>query len=82
MMHFVAKEILFMHPKNVGLKQPLQAYFRINAEHFGQFEHTLIILDEGAEDSYPEGYTAPKFETFARHSAIVEILVLRNAKIQ
>ena len=69
-------------PKWVKLKQPLQAYFRINAENFGQFERTLIIADEGAEITYMEGCTAPKFETATLHSAVVELVALKNAKIQ
>lgn len=69
-------------PKGVKLKQPLQAYFRINAENFGQFERTLIIADEGAEVTYMEGCTAPKFETATLHSAVVELVALKGAKIQ
>ncbi|MDR1173437.1 MAG: Fe-S cluster assembly protein SufB [Puniceicoccales bacterium] len=69
-------------PKNVQVKQPLQAYFRINSERFGQFERTLIIVDEGAEVTYLEGCTAPKFETSTLHSAVVEIVAMKNAKIQ
>lgn len=69
-------------PKGVKVKQPLQAYFRINAENFGQFERTLIIADEGAEVTYMEGCTAPKFETSTLHSAVVELVALKNAKIQ
>ncbi len=69
-------------PKGVKLKQPLQAYFRINAENFGQFERTLIIADEGSEITYMEGCTAPKFETATLHSAVVELVALNNAKIQ
>ena len=69
-------------PKGVKLKQPLQAYFRINAENFGQFERTLIIADEGAELTYMEGCTAPKFETATLHSAVVELVALKGAKIQ
>ena len=69
-------------PKGVKLKQPLQAYFRINAENFGQFERTLFIADEGAEITYMEGCTAPKFETATLHSAVVELVALKNAKIQ
>ncbi|MDR2737410.1 MAG: Fe-S cluster assembly protein SufB [Puniceicoccales bacterium] len=69
-------------PKGVQVKQPLQAYFRINAENFGQFERTLIIVDEGAEVTYLEGCTAPKFETSTLHSAVVEIVAMRNSKIQ
>lgn len=69
-------------PKGVKVKQPLQAYFRINAENFGQFERTLIIADEGAELTYMEGCTAPKFETTTLHSAVVELVALKGAKIQ
>lgn len=69
-------------PKGVKLKQPLQAYFRINSENFGQFERTLIIADEGSEIMYMEGCTAPKFETATLHSAVVELVALKGAKIQ
>ncbi|MEM9079727.1 MAG: Fe-S cluster assembly protein SufB [Verrucomicrobiota bacterium] len=69
-------------PKGVKLEQPLQAYFRINSENFGQFERTLIIADEGAELVYMEGCTAPKFETSTLHSAVVELVALKGAKIQ
>jgi Fe-S cluster assembly protein SufB len=69
-------------PPGVKVKHPLQAYFRINAENFGQFERTLIIADEGAEVMYMEGCTAPKFETSTLHSAVVELVALKGAKIQ
>ncbi|MBU62338.1 MAG: Fe-S cluster assembly protein SufB [Opitutae bacterium] len=69
-------------PPGVKLAQPLQAYFRINAENFGQFERTLIIADEGAELTYMEGCTAPKFETTTLHSAVVELVAMPGAKIQ
>lgn len=69
-------------PPGVKVAQPLQAYFRINAENFGQFERTLIIVDEGAELTYMEGCTAPKFETATLHSAVVELIALKGAKIQ
>lgn len=69
-------------PPGVKVKQPLQAYFRINAENFGQFERTLIIADEGAEVTYMEGCTAPKFETSTLHSAVVELVAMKGAKIQ
>ena len=69
-------------PKGVKVAQPLQAYFRINAENFGQFERTLIIADEGSEITYMEGCTAPKFETATLHSAVVELVALKGAKIQ
>jgi FeS assembly protein SufB len=69
-------------PPGVKVKHPLQAYFRINAESFGQFERTLIIADEGSEVMYMEGCTAPKFETSTLHSAVVELVALKGAKIQ
>jgi Fe-S cluster assembly protein SufB len=69
-------------PKGVKVKHPLQAYFRINSENFGQFERTLIIVDEGAEMMYMEGCTAPKFETATLHSAVVELVAMKGAKIQ
>ena len=69
-------------PKGVKVKHPLQAYFRINSENFGQFERTLIICDEGSELTYMEGCTAPKFETATLHSAVVELVALKDAKIQ
>ena len=69
-------------PPGVKVAMPLQAYFRINAENFGQFERTLIIADEGAEVTYMEGCTAPKFSTSTLHSAVVELVALKGAKIQ
>jgi Fe-S cluster assembly protein SufB len=69
-------------PPGVKVSHPLQAYFRINAEQFGQFERTLIIVDEGAEVTYMEGCTAPKFETATLHSAVVELVAMKDAKIQ
>ena len=69
-------------PPGVKVKHPLQAYFRINAENFGQFERTLIIADEGSEVTYMEGCTAPKFNTPTLHSAVVELVALKGAKIQ
>ena len=69
-------------PPGVKVAHPLQAYFRINAENFGQFERTLIVVDEGAEVTYMEGCTAPKFETATLHSAVVELVAMKDAKIQ
>jgi Fe-S cluster assembly protein SufB len=69
-------------PKGVKVKHPLQAYFRINSENFGQFERTLIIVDEGAELMYMEGCTAPKFDTATLHSAVVELVAMPGAKLQ
>lgn len=67
-------------PKGVKIEFPLQAYFRINAENMGQFERTLIIVDEGASVHYVEGCTAPKYSTESLHSAVVEIMVKRGAR--
>ena len=69
-------------PPGVKVSHPLQAYFRINAENFGQFERTLIIADEGAEVTYMEGCTAPKFDTATLHSAVVELVAMPGAKIE
>src|SRR6201985_1215028 len=62
-------------PKNVHVEIPLQAYFRINTENMGQFERTLIIVDEGAYVHYVEGCTAPIYKSDSLHSAVVEIVV-------
>ena len=67
-------------PKNVKVDIPLQAYFRINTENMGQFERTLIIVDEGAYVHYVEGCTAPIYSSDSLHSAVVEIIVKKNAR--
>jgi Fe-S cluster assembly protein SufB len=67
-------------PKGVNVEIPLQAYFRINTENMGQFERTLIIVDEGAYVHYVEGCTAPIYSSDSLHSAVVEIIVRRNAR--
>src|SRR5512144_1083006 len=67
-------------PKGVHVEIPLQAYFRINTENMGQFERTLIIVDEGAYVHYVEGCTAPIYKSDSLHSAVVEIIVKRNAR--
>lgn len=66
-------------PKGVKLEKPLQSYFRINNEKTGQFERTLIIVDEGASVHYVEGCTAPIYSKESLHAAIVEIIVHKNA---
>ena len=66
-------------PKGVKATTPLQAYFRINTENMGQFERTLIIVDEGASVHYVEGCTAPIYSTASLHSAVVEIIVKKDA---
>ena len=67
-------------PKGVKIEQPLQSYFRINSENMGQFERTLIVVDEGADLHYVEGCTAPTYSTDALHAAVVEIFVEKNAR--
>jgi Fe-S cluster assembly protein SufB len=67
-------------PPGVRVEQPLQAYFRINAENMGQFERTLIIVDEGAYVHYVEGCTAPIYTTDSLHSAVVEIIVKEGGR--
>lgn len=67
-------------PKGVHVDIPLQAYFRINTENMGQFERTLIIVDEGAYVHYVEGCTAPIYSSDSLHSAVVEIIVKKNAR--
>ena len=67
-------------PKGVQLEKPLQSYFRINSERMGQFERTLIIVDEGADLHYVEGCTAPIYSKESLHAAVVEIIVKKNAK--
>ena len=66
-------------PKGVSLDTPLQAYFRVNQERMGQFERTLIIVDEGAQAHYIEGCTAPVYSTESFHSGVIEIVVNRGA---
>jgi Fe-S cluster assembly protein SufB len=67
-------------PQGVSIEFPLQAYFRINAERMGQFERTLIIVDEGAQVHYVEGCTAPMYSSESLHSAVVEIIVKRGGR--
>jgi len=67
-------------PKGVHIEFPLQAYFRINTQNMGQFERTLIIVDEGASVHYVEGCTAPTYSSDSLHSAVVEIVVKRGGR--
>lgn len=69
-------------PKGVKVGLPLQAYFRINAERFGQFERTLIIAEDGADVHYVEGCTAPVYTTDSLHSAVVEIFCKENSRVR
>lgn len=69
-------------PPGVKVDMPLQAYFRINAENIGQFERTLIIVDEGAEVHYIEGCTAPVYSSESLHSAVVELVAHKDAKLR
>ena len=67
-------------PPGVHVDIPLQAYFRINTENMGQFERTLIIVDEGAYVHYVEGCTAPIYKSDSLHSAVVEIIVKKGGR--
>lgn len=67
-------------PKNTKIDRPLQSYFRINSKNMGQFERTLIIVDDNSELNYIEGCTAPTYTEDALHAAVVEIFVGKNAK--
>ena len=69
-------------PKGVKVEIPLQAYFRMNTERGGQFEHTLIVADEGSDVHYIEGCSAPRYETAALHAGCVEIFVKKNARVR
>jgi Fe-S cluster assembly protein SufB len=69
-------------PPGVHVEMPLQAYFRINTENMGQFERTLIIADEGSYVHYVEGCTAPTYSSDSLHSAVVELIALRGARIR
>ncbi len=67
-------------PKGVKVRDPLQAYFRMNAKNMGQFEHTLIIVEDGADVHYIEGCSAPKYGSQGLHAGLVEIFVKPGAK--
>jgi len=69
-------------PPGVKVDMPLQAYFRINAENIGQFERTIIIADEGSEVHYIEGCTAPVYSSESLHSAVVELVAHKDAKLR
>ena len=69
-------------PKGVKVNMPLQSYFRLNAPEAGQFEHTLIIVDEGADLHYIEGCSAPKYQKNALHAGAVELFVRRGARLR
>ena len=69
-------------PKGVHLDIPLQSYFRLNAKGAGQFEHTLIIVDEGASLHFIEGCSAPKYNVANLHAGCVELFVKKNAKLR
>jgi Fe-S cluster assembly protein SufB len=72
-----------MHlPKGIQLTDPLQAYFRMNTYEGGQFEHTLIIVEDEAQGEYIEGCSAPKYDKKSIHAGCVEIFVGKNAKMR
>ncbi|VVB57349.1 Uncharacterised protein [uncultured archaeon] len=69
-------------PKGVKVERPLQIYFIMNYPQYGQFEHTLIIGEEGSEVHYIEGCTAPHYDTASVHSAVVEIFARKNSRVR
>ncbi len=69
-------------PKGVAVSMPLQSYFRLNAPGAGQFEHTLILVEEGASVHFIEGCSAPKYNTLNLHAGCVELYVRENAKLR
>lgn len=69
-------------PKGVKVDIPLQAYFRINGEQIGQFERTLIVVEEGAQVHYVEGCTAPRFSTNSLHAAVVEVIAKKGSHVR
>ena len=69
-------------PKGVKVKMPLQSYFRLNAPEAGQFEHTLIIVDEGADLHFIEGCSAPKYQKNALHAGAVELFIRKGARLR
>lgn len=73
----------FLHvPKGVKIEEPLQAYFRMNAKNMGQFEHTLLVIEEGADAHYIEGCSAPKYGSQGLHAGLVEVFVKPGAKMR
>lgn len=69
-------------PPGVSVEIPLQSYFRLNAPGAGQFEHTLIIVDEGADLHFIEGCSAPKYNIANLHAGCVELFVKKNARLR
>ena len=69
-------------PKNTTVEIPIQSYYRLNAPGAGQFEHTLIIVDEGADLHFIEGCSAPKYNVANLHSGAVEVYVGKNARMK
>ena len=78
----MVRRVVHLRAPGVHVDIPLQAYFRINTENMGQFERTLIIADEGSSVHYVEGCTAPIYKTDSLHSAVVEIIVKKNARVR
>ncbi len=69
-------------PKGVKIDLPLQAYFRINAQNVGQFERTMIIVDEGAEVHYVEGCSSASYSSSSLHTAVVEVIALKDSRVR
>ena len=65
-------------PSGVNVEMPVQSYFRINSKNMGQFERTLIVVDEGSSLHYVEGCTAPTYSTDSLHAAVVELVALKK----
>ena len=78
----LVRRFVHLRPEGVHVEMPVQAYFRINAQNMGQFERTLIIADEGSSIHYVEGCTAPTYSTDSLHSAVVELIAMKDAKIR
>ena len=82
MVQYGLEDHLFIYLKELGVEIPLQSYFRLNAKGAGQFEHTLIVVDEGAYLSFIEGCSAPKHNVYNMHAGCVELFVKENATLR
>ena len=81
-MQFGVVALLFMFQREFNVSIPLQSYFRLNAPGAGQFEHTLIIIEEGAYCHFIEGCSAPKYNVLNVHAGSVELFVKKNATLR
>ena len=78
----MVRRIIVYVPKGVKVNMPLQSYFRLNAAEAGQFEHTLIIVEEGADLHFIEGCSAPKYKKNVLHAGAVELIVKKGARMR